>query len=52
MSRSETLFIDVDCAQKCKTGQQICGDAFASKRIEEQERLMGPLTGGKLGGLF
>ena len=37
MSRSETLFIDVDCAQKCKTGQQICGDAFVSKRLEEQE---------------
>lgn len=46
MSRSETLFIDVDCAQKCKTGQQICGDAFASKRIEEQERLIAVLSDG------
>ena len=46
MSRSETLFIDVDCAQKCKTGQQICGDAFVSKRLEEQERLIAVLSDG------
>ncbi len=46
MSLSETLFIDVDCAQKCKTGQQICGDAFVSKRLDEQERLIAVLSDG------
>ncbi len=46
MSPSDPLFIDIDCAQKCKTGQQICGDAFVSKRLTEQERLIAVLSDG------
>lgn len=46
MSKTEALFVDIDYAQKCKTGQEICGDAFVSKRLNEQERLIAVLSDG------
>ena len=43
---SESFFIDTACFQQRKTGEHVCGDAFVSKRIENEGRLVGVLSDG------
>ena len=40
------MFVDVDCAQIKKFGQNAFGDYFASKRTDNQERLIAVLSDG------
>jgi len=41
-----SLFIDIDCSQQKKYGQNAFGDSFASKRFPEQGRLIAVLSDG------
>ena len=43
---TETAFIDVDHAQRCKNRQSICGDVFLSHRIKEEGRILAVLSDG------
>ena len=40
------MFIDIDCSQVKKVGQNAFGDYFVSKRAENQERLIAVLSDG------
>ncbi len=42
----ETLFLEVDFAQRAKAGQATCGDCFMSRRVDGEERLMAVLSDG------
>ena len=42
----ETFFIDVDHAAECKWNQNVCGDAFASRRFENEGRLIAVIADG------
>lgn len=43
---NETMFIDAACYQTRKNGEHVCGDAFVSKRIENEGRLVAVLSDG------
>jgi hypothetical protein len=43
---SETAFIDLDHALRCKQHQSICGDVFLSHRIKEEGRILAVLSDG------
>lgn len=43
---TETAFIDVDHALRCKHRQSICGDVFLSHRIKEEGRILAVLSDG------
>ena len=43
---SESFFIDAACRQTRKNGEHVCGDAFVSKRIENEGRLVAVLSDG------
>ncbi len=40
------VFVEVECSQWTKNGENVCGDAFACTRIPEQNRLIAALTDG------
>ena len=40
------MFIDIDCAQIKKHGQNAFGDYFVSKRADNQERVLAVLSDG------
>ena len=43
---TETAFIDLDHALRCKQNQSICGDVFLSHRIKEEGRILAVLSDG------
>lgn len=43
---SQSLFIDIDCYQQKKSGQNACGDSFFSKRFTAEGRLIAVLSDG------
>lgn len=43
---AESLFIDIDYAQKIKQKQNVCGDFFISKRYADEGRLIAVLSDG------
>ncbi|MDD2464741.1 MAG: SpoIIE family protein phosphatase [Desulfobulbus sp.] len=43
---TETAFIDLDHALRCKQNQSICGDVFHSHRIKEEGRVLAVLSDG------
>lgn len=42
----DTLFLEVDFAQKRKHGEHICGDAFQSQRLDNNTRILAVLSDG------
>lgn len=42
----ESLFLEVDFAQRAKTGEAICGDSFISQRVPGENRLLAVLSDG------
>lgn len=43
---NNSLFIDISCSQRWKTGQNTCGDVFLSKRFPEERRVIAVLSDG------
>ena len=43
---TESAFIDINHATRCKEGQSICGDVFLSNRIKEEGRILAVLSDG------
>ena len=33
---TDSLFLEVGCAQRVKEGERICGDSFFSRKIQEE----------------
>jgi len=44
--RKKSFHVDVDCVQLSKNGCQVCGDAFLSRRIKEEERTIVTVSDG------
>ncbi|MDP4173711.1 MAG: SpoIIE family protein phosphatase [Bacteroidota bacterium] len=42
----QTLFVEIDYAQEKKHGEEICGDSFAVKQIQERQRRIAVLSDG------
>lgn len=42
----DEIFIEVDCAQKNKTGNPVCGDCFRSQRLDQEGRIITVLSDG------
>ena len=40
------IFIEVDCFQKNKAGNVVCGDSFMSQRLQEDDRIISVLSDG------
>lgn len=40
------IFIEVDCSQKNKTGNPVCGDCFRSQRLDHEGRIITVLSDG------
>ncbi len=43
---TSSLFVEVDCAQRHKHSQNICGDAFFSRKIPAEDRIIAVLSDG------
>lgn len=43
---AENLFVELDFCQRMKSGENICGDAFVSQRIENENRVISVLSDG------
>lgn len=46
MIKENNIFIEVDCFQKNKTGQIVCGDSFMSQRLLPDDRIISVLSDG------
>jgi hypothetical protein len=44
--KNKDFFIEIDCQQKNKHGNEVCGDCFLSKKIKEEERIVAVLSDG------
>lgn len=40
------IFIEVDCFQKNKSGNIVCGDSFMSQRLQDEDRIISVLSDG------
>lgn len=40
------IFIEVDCFQKTKAGNIVCGDSYMSQRLQEEDRIISVLSDG------
>lgn len=40
------IFIEIDCAQKNKAGNLICGDSFMTQKLQEENRIISVLSDG------
>lgn len=40
------IFIEVDCFQKNKAGNMVCGDSYMSQRLQEEDRIISVLSDG------
>lgn len=45
-TREDEIFIEVDCFQKNKAGNIVCGDCFMSQRLQEDDRIISVLSDG------
>lgn len=43
---TDEIFIEVDCSQKNKTGNSVCGDCFRSQKLEPEGRIITVLSDG------
>lgn len=43
---TDSLFLEVDFAQRIKSGERICGDSFFSRKIQEENRVLAVLSDG------
>ena len=43
---ADEIFIEVDCSQKNKTGNPVCGDCFRSQKLEQEGRIITVLSDG------
>jgi len=43
---SDDLFIEIECCQKNKHGQDICGDSFMTRKMVEEDRVISVLSDG------
>ncbi len=43
---TDSLFLEVGCAQRVKEGERICGDSFFSRKIQEENRVLSVLSDG------
>ena len=46
MTRENEIFIEVDCFQKNKAGNIVCGDSFMSQRLLPDDRIISVLSDG------
>lgn len=44
--KENDIFIEVDCFQKNKAGNIVCGDSFMSQKLKEEERIISVLSDG------
>ena len=42
----EETFVEIECSQKIKTGQSVCGDDFQSIRLDDEARTLAVLSDG------
>ena len=46
MIKENEIFIEVDCFQKNKAGNIVCGDSFMSQRLQDEDRIISVLSDG------
>lgn len=46
MIKENDIFIEVDCFQKNKAGNIVCGDSFMSQRLQDEDRIISVLSDG------
>lgn len=44
--KENDIFIEVDCFQKNKAGNIVCGDSFMSQRLQDEDRIISVLSDG------
>jgi hypothetical protein len=44
--KNKDFFVEIDCQQKNKHGNEVCGDCFLSRKIKEEERIVAVLSDG------
>ena len=44
--KESDIFIEVDCFQKNKAGNIVCGDSYMSQKLKEEDRIISVLSDG------
>lgn len=42
----DNIFIEIDCFQKNKAGNMVCGDSYMSQRLQDEDRIISVLSDG------